>query len=282
MRGGTRHRQQQGRDGPGAIQHEGRRSRAGIGLGFPEQKVALAELAGTWNMLEFSTDGVPDGPFTNFQGTITLDATGKFTAEQDCDGTTSSSDSCSNRTALDMGLAVDSDGGFRIVDKAGNVAAGGRVFAFRNAGGTTMLVVSLADGGVVVGAKQVEAVLPAVGSVTRFWDIQAVQTVGVSGLSTAIDTAEIKVQSVDTTTKSVERLRTLSNGVADGRVDVVRYNQPRTGLRFRPAGSFVLNGSTRSFAAALHLPIQGMGLSFATSPGPNGAGSKYLSVSVTQ
>lgn len=255
--------------------------RAGIGLGFPEQKVALAELAGTWNMLEFSTDGVPGGPFTNFQGAITLDATGKFTAEQDCDGTTSSSDACSS-TPSDLGLAVHADGGFGIVDKAGNMAVGARVFAFRNAGGTTMLVVSFADGGVMVGARQVEAALPAVGTVTRFWDIQAVQMVGVSGLSTVVDTAEIKVQSVDTTAKTVTRLRTLSNDLEDGRVDVVRYNQPRTGLRFRPAGSYVLSGSTKTFSAALHLPIQGMGLSFATTPGPNGGGSKYLSVSVTQ
>jgi hypothetical protein len=78
---------------------------------------------------------------------------------------------------------------------------------------------------------------------------------------------------VDTATNSFTRKRG-----SDGRVDGFTINKPRDGLRYRPAGSSVLNDgvTTVNYRAAIVLPL---GIGISVSGAPDGRDS--LSISVT-
>lgn len=69
------------------------------------------------------------------------------------------------------------------------------------------------------------------------------------------------VKSVDAVAGSYTRER-----ASDGRIDGFTINQPRSGLRYRPAGSSPTNsGGTVSFSEILVMPLADTGITFYTS-----------------
>lgn len=257
-------------------------SQAGLGIGFPDQTIPLADLAGTWNMLEYSKDGT--NGWMNFVSQITVDTSGKISNVLECTGISSSSTTCPPATGQDIpsSFSVHPKGGFSVTQVNG-VDKGARIFTYRTSTGEMMLVAALPTGGLIVGAKQNPLVImPSVGSVTKFWEMQANINTAKTALVTSYKFSEMTVQSVNASTKQVTRIRDKVDGVADGRVDTVTLNQPRAGLRFRPAGSYTLNGSATTYADALQIPMPGINITVTTGVGGVSAANKFLHLSVMQ
>jgi hypothetical protein len=246
-------------------------SSSGLGIGIPEQAITLADLAGTWNFLEYSTNNSA-GSWQNYQSLITLDASGNITANQDCTGSSVSNSCNSNQDSNSPSrISPNTDasataGGFNVIAQDGTTL-GARLFGFRNASGVLMAVIStsnsLGNRGMLIGAQQRTLTVPAPGTVNTFWDAQE-QYSNLSSPS-SFHLNQTTVQSVSGNTYT--RIRNTIDGQVDGRVDSITVNQPRTGLRLRPSGSYVLNGVTRAFGNMVQMPISGMGFTVSTSTG---------------
>jgi hypothetical protein len=74
------------------------------------------------------------------------------------------------------------------------------------------------------------------------------------------------VTSIDTAAKTTTRLLASNN-----RVDMLSFDKPRDGLRYREANSGTINGAANNCAEIVQLPLQGMGITLTmnvgTSPG---------------
>ena len=252
-------------------------------LGFPEQKIPLAELAGTWNALQYQKDG---SNWINKQRIFTVDASGNMTSGQDCSGAIQASDTCSAFAANQgpKAMVVNDKGGFDQLNQS-NVKIGNRLFVYRNASGELMMVstgstAGSAGPGMLIATKQRQLTLTKVNDTAKVWDIQA--SVSNSTLVSTFNTSQFTVKSLDATQNTATRVRDTVDGTADGRVDTVAYNQPREGLRYRAAGSYTPAGSTspKDFGAAVQMPIKDMGLTVTTGTGSSNTG-KFLSLSVS-
>lgn len=235
---------------------------------LPEQTVPVAELAGKWNILTYGAQ-TAGGALSHGYSTETIDAAGKTTAGADCVGAT-----CTAWTpqASDV-LAADTAGGFIATDTDGSKA---RVFAFKTPAGQISLVGLLFNPnglplGLLAAAKQTALNLPAVGDVSRFWDVE----VNWSGSTTPVD-VETTVTAVDATAKTLTRKRK-----SDGRVDSFAVNSPRDGLRYRAQGSSVLdNSTTLRFSESTVMPLPGTGVSVSSGATLNGA--SFFTVTVAK
>ncbi len=255
-----------------------------LGVGFPEQKLSVSDLAGTWNFVGY---GFRSGynAFRNSQSVVTFDAQGTITASLDCRGTATSNDPCISSLSQDAAntIVANPDGGFLAVDGHGKVMPG-NIFAFRNATGTMMMVITDPDGGLSIGTRQVAVPLPSAGTVTNYRNVGLSQTQGMARLNINTSTSQYTFQSVDAVASAVTRQRILLNGAPNGRIDIKQYNQPRTGLLFSRGSSYTLNGVATNQSDALMMPIPGMGLAFEVHPGGATVPSSdmFLGVSIVQ
>jgi len=231
---------------------------------IPEQTIPLSALAGTWNVFSYERDtaGALLKPATT---TITLDATGTFTAGSDCVGLSA----CTAWTAMPGKLTVGDAGGFQFTDTDGNTH---KLFAFKTGDSQLSLYVLDANNmGFSVAAKQVALTLPVVGTVNKFWDF----TIGSGGYASTVTDTTTTVQAVDTTAASYTRVRAL-----DGRVDGFSINKPRDGLRYRAAGSSATtSGGTVNYSEIISMPLPSTGLSVYVSVAAN---QNFFGVSVNQ
>ena len=215
----------------------------------PHQTIPLAELAGNWNVSVYGGEKFGDAYAPGYS-TETLDATSNVTAGADCEGL----DACVSwiPRASDV-MVVNPDGGFTQTDPEGT---GARVFAVKTAGGQIALFAMLLDTdkkprGWAIFSKQAALTLPTVGQVDRFWDVE----VNYNGATSPQD-VETTISTVDSTAASYTRTRT-----SDGRVDGYSVNKPRTGMRYRAAGT---SGGV-AFKEALTTPLTGFGLTLSSS-----------------
>ena len=105
--------------------------------------------------------------------------------------------------------------------------------------------------GMSVLSKQSSLSLPGVGAVSNFWDFSITTNGAASPLSDVTST----VKTVDSATQSYTRER-----ASDGRIDGFTINQPRDGMRHRPAGSSPTStGGTVNYSALLVMPLPGTG-----------------------
>ena len=229
---------------------------------IPEQTIPLSELAGSWNVLSYERDtaGALLKPTT---ATITLDATGTFTAGSDCVGLSA----CTAWTSLPAKLTVGDTGGFQFTDTDGNIH---KVFAFKTGDSQLSLYVLDANNmGFSVAAKQLAVALPEVGAENKFWDF----TIGSAGYASTVTDTTTTVQAVDTTAGSYTRVR-----ASDGRVDGFSINKPRDGLRYRAAGSSATtSGGTVNYSEIIAMTLPGTGLSLYVS---GSATQNFFGVSV--
>jgi hypothetical protein len=255
---------------------------AGVGILFPEQSLMLADLAGTWNILDYAfSQNSSSSVNENFE--LSLDANGQVTAYKVCSGVVDASKVCADAMAKDQTNAnppvhpvqysVASDGGFTVTKSDKTT---GRAFVYRNSsGGVVMVLVNPATGGVAMtlGAKQTRLPLPALNAVSKYWNVTVQSQYSYGFLSyvvPALSTNQITVQSEDVVNSKIGRVRSTGSGGAD----TLTFNQPRNGL-----GSSAAAGS--SSVMALEMPIPGMGLAVSTSPGGASGTSNFITLSVT-
>ncbi|PUE09425.1 hypothetical protein B9Z51_11190 [Limnohabitans sp. T6-5] len=261
---------------PGSVNSE-----AGLAIGFPAQTIPLADLAGTWNALQYQKEV---NNWINKQITFTLDANGNLTNFQNCSGTTQASDTC---VAVDANkspkaLVANSKGGFDMVNQS-DAKTGNRLFGYRNASGELMMVSTgsnsgSAGPGMLIATKKRTLTLPKVNDVAKIWDIQASVSSSLT-LVSSFSASQVTVKSVGS--NSATRVRDTVDGAADGREDTLSYNQPRDGLRYRAAGSYTPAGATtpKPISAAVQMPIKDMGLTVTAGTGSDSTG-KFLNLSV--
>jgi hypothetical protein len=231
-------------------------------LVVPEQNLPLAELAGEWNMLDYAHhdgSGLLSADYRSFSAT----AKGAVQVTQVC-----SALECSkpvNPLALQM--RPNAAGGFTF-DYAGGKA---RAFTFKSADGHVWLAMWLpgSSGGVAFAARQEPLPPPAVGTVSRFWDLQ----VSNQGVVSLPGLYQVSVTGVDLSAGTVTRLR-----ASDSRVDTLHYNQPLYGLRYRDTGACSVNGVPKNCDGSLMLTLPGTGVTVYAGLAP----ATYLGVSINQ
>jgi hypothetical protein len=76
----------------------------------------------------------------------------------------------------------------------------------------------------------------------------------------------IEHTSIDAVAGTTTRLLASNN-----RVDMLTYDTPRTGLRYRAPNSCTINGAANNCAEIVQLPLQGMGITLTMSVGSNPA-----------
>ena len=230
---------------------------------LPEQTIPLAELAGTWNLLSYNRDN-GTAPYAPGQSYFTVDASGKFSNGFECSGLAA----CTGWIApLPGDITASTDGGFSFID----AGATNKFYVFKAADGRLVAVgLQPNNSGFWVGSKQATLTLPAVGDVNNFWDF----SVNSSGFASVVTDTTTTVTAVDSVAQSYTRSRT-----SDGRVDGFSINNPRSGLRYRAAGtSPITGGGTVNYSEIIVLPLgASIGVSVYTSAG---ASQNFFGISV--
>jgi hypothetical protein len=222
-------------------------------VGLPEQTVALSELAGNWNTVEFGRNDPAVATNFNWYSTIAVNSAGAITGITDCDHLAP----CSAPFGIN-GFTVNADGGFD--------AAGVRLFAHRSTTGQFSLF-GLTSDSVVVAAKQTVLALPTTGN--SYWEI----LVGDTGLAYALseDTTTLLSASGSVYTRS---------RASDGRVDTFTINSPRNGMRYLAANTCANAGGSQVYCSGIiMLPLPGSGVSVY---GSAVAGSDFLGIAVNK
>ena len=225
-----------------------------MSIGMPEQAVGLADLAGTWNTVEFEDDRSNSAaPFKSGYATVTVDAAGRITAGLDCKQLLP----CTAWASLPTGFVVNAvDGGFDVTEADGGVS---RFFAYRALSGDMMILGMMPNRGLIVASRQMPIKMPTVGDTTPFWE----STVGSAGTGGPRFEDVSTVTSVDSGAGTyARRLNSL------GRVETFTINAPRAGMRNRKASACATEAGTPVSACAgiLTMPLPGMGMRAFGSP----------------
>jgi hypothetical protein len=220
-------------------------------IAIPQQKVALADLAGNWNYIEYdSRENTETIASATGLGTYTFDGQGHLTctAAEVANG-------CGNPT-----LTPNADGSFTATGSGGNTTP---VLVFRGANGA-LNSIALQDypngGGLIIGAQASTLSLPASGTGTTYvqYQFSGIPATG----STAnwgkfdIDTFTYTVSAVDTANDALTRTYSTEDGALYDLVDVVDYNAPSIGFKTRPALSYTDSaGTTYNKQTSYNLPL---------------------------
>lgn len=255
-----------GRGGVGAFRVQNFTSNGrNIGYVFPVQSHSLADLAGSWT---FHQGGyMPGDGILHMAGKLEVAADGKA-VPCDYDMAASSWTTCTPDTGAGLVLAARADGGFNLMEGS---AVAGSAWGYRAPNGSLVVFGTTNEAGsraaeveqtTLVMAKLSAQELPAVGTVTKYWDVALVRspTAGAGqNITPEIAADASTVKTVDATARSAVRTR-----ASDGREDTVHYDKPATGLRHRPAGTW--NGA--AFSGVYQFPMMGAGVSISINTSP--------------
>jgi hypothetical protein len=234
---------------------------ARMAIGFPEQTIPLADLAGTWNSLEMKKGAT----YENGYSVVTLNAAGAVTSGTNC----AQLQPCAPWSSVPGAFSVNTDGGYIYTDSNDNAG----FFAYRAPSGDLMLIGGGNIGELIVLGKQRTLTLPTVGNTTTSWGMtlnnqRVAGPLGDSVVSTIV--------SVNTAAN------TFTNTNADGTLQqTFAINTPRAGMRYRAANTCTngVTGAAVNCTGAISLPLAGMGLSVA---GSAVAGTDFFGISVTK
>ncbi len=205
-------------------------------LFFPEQKVPLADLAGTWNTLEWErNDSV--SPFAALMSEFTVGTDGRFTHFKDCVGPDFTV--CEEEVhATENGFVVNPAGGFGWVgEELSDLSP--RIFAYRSGGGELMLTMVDSTGTLVVGTKQRVLTMSPAGTVSSFWSAAVHPdglttdggAVGIPPVAGDFRAASWTITAIDTPAPG-----SFVRADALGAEQTLTINAPRDGLMRRAAG----------------------------------------------
>jgi hypothetical protein len=238
-----------------------------LGLGFPEQTIALADLAGDWQMLGYErNDGT--GLYEAVAGSATISAAGAFTVTRYCPDVKNCLATLPTPLPV-INLSVNAAaGGFNLVNSTDNWTS--RTFAYRNGAGDLMLADISGNGSISLWTQQRTNTLPAVASRLVSWGVWTNPSL-VSANAPSL--SDFTTTAVDATAGSWTRVSNI-----DGHSETLFANNPHAGLTFRAEGTATTtSGATvvvREFAS---LPLRGMGVSVLSLPNLSG-GAFFLSI----
>lgn len=241
-----------------------------LGLAFPEQTIAVADLAGNWRKLGF--ERTDSGTYAADFGEATIAANGAFTVTRYCPDVKTC---LASIPAMSISLSPNAAGGYDLVNTTQSWTD--RVFAYRSGTGELMMASLAGNGSVSLWTQQRTNSLPAVGTRSTTW--------GVYTNASLVSPAAPSLS--DFTTTAVDAAAGSSTRVSeiDGHPETISINMPYPGLNFRAEGTAVAtkgpnagsNVTVREFAS---LGLRGMGISVLSLPSLSG-GSYFLSVSVS-
>lgn len=251
-----------------------------MGFGFPEQSIALADLAGNWNTIGYDRDNLTD-PLGPEAFTFSVSSTGAVTFSKFC----KDAKNCITSGLPTWTFTVNAAGGFDI--NRGNGMS--RLFAFRTGGGEMMIAGTGQDGTWTVGTRVRTTQLPTVNAVSTGWNVGAVnQLTGSIYAPTGLAISEYTntVVSVDATTGTWVR-----NNVTNFTGPVTRPEQvvinnvggtARDGYNWRKPEAVVNSvGATVNVSEFFSLGLRGTGMTAAALPG-GGPSSSTFNLSVAK
>lgn len=232
---------------------------------IPAQTILLAELAGTWNALQYSRDSTAEA-FTPTRLVLTMNASGVVTSGTECD----SASNCESFTNAGTFTVNTAKGGFNYSDSVEPGDTPSRAFAFKTADGSlSLFILDPNQLGMVVATKQAALSLPAVSSTPiAFWDF----SIDAQGFASTLVNATTQVTSVDASAGTYTRVNQA------GRNDTMKINDPVTGLRSRATNSCTLNGALFNCAGTVTLPLTGTGVTVYIGTAP----SNFFGISITK
>lgn len=244
-----------------------------VGYIFPVQAHALSAVAGEWDFLQ--SGFMPGDGLVHWPGKLNFAADNKVTV---CDY--DSSWTCASDDEEDsLSITARTDGGFDLNESSlpgvanlwGYRAPNGSlaVFGTTNAAGANE---PTTEQSIIVATKLSKLALPALDSVSKFWDMGLTQN-GSTRTVTSPAKESVTVKAVDTATNAVTRKRE-----SDGREDVVRYNDPVDGVRLRDAGTW----NSVPFASVYQVPIAGLGMTMSVNVNPPPSAAYIYNISVTR
>jgi hypothetical protein len=254
-----------------------------FGIGFPEQTIALSDLAGEWNFLQFDRANTTDplGP-KSVSGPIS--SAGVLSPTSYCDD----AKSCVTTGLPTIPLTVNAAGGFNF-----NFSSTGysRFFAFRTGSGDLMLAGTGEDGTFGFGTIRRTNGLPAVGTVNTFWSVDAINQLtgntyapqGVvitdgSNTITSIDAANDRFTRDQVTNFTTNPVTTRPETIYANAV----AGTARQGFRWRQPGATTNSaGASVNVPEFVQLPLRGTGLTVSLILNANVAASRF-SVSVAK
>lgn len=233
-----------------------------IALAIPEQTLPLAAMAGTWNNIGFAKETAA-ASLEVYSTQYTLDGNGVFSNALDCGS--GLGDVCSTNTPLST-LVANPKGGYDT--SQGGVAL--RAFPFRTASGETTLIVATEDRSMLaVSALATPLSLPAIGTVTRYWNA----SIGSTGLQTSFVSESTTITAQDTNAGTYSRLH-----ASNGHTETITINKPKPGMRYRPASvASTTGGGTVNVSEALLMRAGASGLSVGRSVT---SGQNFLALSI--
>ena len=238
----------------GQAKDAGRVPQRYVAFGLPEQTHAVSEWAGRWNVAIWRPVAGATVNYVAESGEITFDSNGQATASLLCNGLAA----CAASGSLPR-MVTSASGGFDVTVNGG---AAGRAFLYQAATGNVSFVWMASDGRLVTGTPMLAlGALPAVGSVANYREFTFAGNGTVSPLG-ANDSAT--VTAIDSGANRFTRQR-----ASDGRLETLRQDQPRDGVRYRaPDGC---SGAGSPCPEAIQLPLRGLALdltlSTTTTPG---------------
>jgi hypothetical protein len=256
-----------GPSGAGAIVDDLR-----VGYIFPVQAHSFASVQGKWNFVESGIEETNLG--VHFMGEADVAADGKVSL---CEYDVMNNNFTTCEAETEEAITLQEQTGGHFVLNYGVESS--PVYGFRAPNGSLTLFGSNNPGGTdtagsfrthFVLTRPQSAVLPAVGAVSNFWDVNqryvaAMDPTTSNGTLTATIAAEsITVTAVDASAATVTRTR-----ARDDRVDTFQINKPIDGLRYRAA--------TTSIPAVYSRDLPGLGMNVAIDGMPN---SHFYNISV--
>ncbi|RCS57146.1 hypothetical protein [Parvibium lacunae] len=215
-----------------------------IGIAVPAQRLRLADIAGSWNTIEFGRFSAPLTGWNIAFEEVVYTATGAMSARV-CTGTAPCGTFVSATTSYN-----NTRGGFVIDNSLTPFIA----YAYRSPNGEKMML--MGDQTVIgVMTRNTSMSLPALNSQSTYWDVGTQTTrSGLVSSFTGTNSPEYTNTVTSISGSTVTRNR------SDGRVDTVIYNFPRLGTRHRPAGTYNIGGITYSFSELIQ--TRAMGITF--------------------
>ena len=254
-----------------------------LGIGFPVQNIALADLAGDWNLLGYERDVT--GPWAPASANVTVGSAGQFTVTKDCAGTKI----CTTPGNGTGTAVVNAAGGFDLVfgptDK-------GRMFAYRAGGGEIMLVIVNQDGGFEFGTRVRTLTLPTFNAASQGWfvsqsnyspsvgvyDMVAGNVQSYANTITAVVTADVSIKRNNVTDFTPITVTTRPETIFLNTV----VTDPRNGYSWRKPEA-VLNSlnATVNVPETVFLGLRGTGVTFSTVLNANPGGTS-VSLSIAR
>lgn len=248
-----------------------------LGIGFPEQSLTLADLAGEYNLIQMeSNQGVVAGNGVTFR----LNASGAIESGA-CQPGEILSRTCTPFAGPLPKLSINTAGGFTMTSTDPADPWTDRWFAYRTGSGDVMLMWIGRDGTFGFATPKVARSLPSVGATSRSWDV-TMDMNRVASATTFGESAYV-TKSVDAATDSYVRTRRNPLLATDDSHDEpIQNNWPRTGYAHRAAGSSTTpTGTTVNFSEWVSLRLLGTGLSV-TYLVPTATQTGVMSFGVTQ